>query len=89
MADVEFENSDFAEAILNLQKAGDTAADGFCPAFGVLGSPVVESALGDADAIIRHAMSALAGVGHDLSVDVDTVHTELRALDAQLAGASG
>ena len=63
MADVEFENSDFAEAILHLQKAGDTAADGFCPAFGVLGSPVVESALGDADAIIRHAMGALAGVG--------------------------
>ncbi|WP_347977682.1 hypothetical protein [Microbacterium sp. ProA8] len=89
MADVEFEDSDLTEAVLNLQKAGDVPGDGFCQAFGVLGSPVVESALGDADAIIRQAMSALAGVGHDLSVDVDTVHTELRALDAQLAGASG
>jgi hypothetical protein len=89
MADVEFEDSDLTEAVLNLQKAADVPGDGFCPAFGVLGSPVVESALGDADAIIRQAMSALAGVGHDLSVDVDTVHTELRALDAQLAGASG
>ena len=89
MADVEFRDSDFAEAVLNLQKAGDAPADGFCPAFGALGSSVVESALGDVDAVIRHAMSALAGVGHDLSVDVGTVHTELRALDAQLAGASG
>jgi hypothetical protein len=89
MADVEFADSDFADAVLSLQKAGDAPVDGFCPAFGVLGSPVVESALGDVDAVIRHAMSALAGVGHDLSVDVDTVHTELRALDAQLAGASG
>ncbi|HEY9308626.1 MAG TPA: hypothetical protein VIP82_12575 [Microbacterium sp.] len=89
MADVEFADSDFAEAVLNLQEAGDAPADGFCPAFGALGSPVVESALGDVDAVIRHAMSALAGVGHDLSVDVDTVHTELRALDAQLAGAPG
>ncbi len=89
MADVEFADSDFAEAVLSLQKAGDAPAEGYCPAFGVLGSPVVESALGDVDAIVRQAMSALAGVGHDLSVDVGAVHTELRALDAQLAGASG
>ena len=89
MADVEFADSDFAEAVLNLTKAGDAPADGFCPAFGVLGSPIVESALGDVDAIVRQAMSALAGVGDDLSRDVDTVHTELRALDAQLAGAPG
>lgn len=87
MADVEFADADFAEAVLSLQKAGDAPGDGFCPSFGALGSRVVESALDDVDAIVQHAMSALAGVGQDLSVDVDTVHAELQALDAQLAGA--
>ncbi|WP_194409664.1 hypothetical protein [Microbacterium cremeum] len=89
MADVEFSDSDFTGAVSHLLDAGDTSVDAFCVAFGALGSAVVESAVGDVDGLVRHAMAALAGVGGDLSTDVGTVHTELRALDAQLAGAGG
>ncbi|WP_146145336.1 hypothetical protein [Microbacterium timonense] len=89
MADLEFDDSDFAEAVMHLQHAGDAPVDSVCLAFGALGSPVVESALGDVDSIVTQAMTALAGVGADLRADVDTVHAELRALDAELAGAGG
>lgn len=87
MADIEFSDSDFTEAVAHLLDAGAASVDAFCVAFGALGSTVVESALGDVDALVRQAMAALAGVGGDLSIDVGTVHTELRELDAQMAGA--
>ncbi|WP_127818924.1 hypothetical protein [Microbacterium sp. CPCC 204701] len=89
MADVEFSDSDFAEAISHLLDAGDAPVDTLCVAFGALGSTVVESAVGSVDALVRHAVTALVGVGDDLSADVSTVHTELLALDAQMAGTGG
>lgn len=87
MADVEFEDSDFAAATSHLTQAGVAPVAPFCPSFAAVGSGVVASAVGDVDALIRQAMSALAGVAAELSADVDTVHTELRALDARMAGA--
>lgn len=89
MADVEFSDSDFAEAVTQLSQAADAPADAVCLSFGVLGSGTVESALGEVDAVVRQAMTALAAAAGDLSADVDTVHRELRALDAQLAGTGG
>lgn len=89
MADVEFSHSDFTAAASHLLEAGGTSGDAFCVALGALGSDVVESALADVDALVRQAMTELADVGGDLSIDVGTVHTELRALDVRLAGADG
>lgn len=88
MSDVEFEDSDFTEAISHLRHAGDDAVEPFCPAFGSLGSSVVGSALGRVDVIVRAAMTALAGVADELATDTSTVQSELRRTDAQLAGVS-
>jgi hypothetical protein len=89
MADVEFEDSDFAAATSHLHQAGAAAVDPFCVSPGALGAEPVAAALGDVDALIRHAAAALAGVALELSADVDTVHNELRALDARMAGVGG
>lgn len=87
MADVEFADSDLAVATSHLAQAGVAPGDPFCPWVGAVGSDVVASAIGDVDALVRQAMTALAGVAAELSADVHTVHTELRALDARMAGA--
>lgn len=89
MADVEFSHSDFTAAVSHLLDAGGATVDAFCVAFGALGSTVVESALADVDTLVRQAMAELADIGGDLSIDVGTVHTELRELDARMAGGDG
>jgi hypothetical protein len=86
MSDIEFDDSDFTAAVSHLRQAGDAAVESFCPAFGVLGASVVESALNRVDGVVRSAMTALAGVGDELATDTATVHDELRRTDAQLAG---
>lgn len=88
MADVEYSDSDFTEAAAQLRQAGEAASDASCPAFSVVGSTVVESALDRVDAVIRSGMDALAGVADELLTDTSTVHAELRRTDAELAGAS-
>ncbi|WP_378783253.1 hypothetical protein [Microbacterium koreense] len=86
MADVVFRHSDFTDAVTHLRDAGDAAVDMVCPAFGVVGSAIVESALVGVDGVFRGAIVALAEVGAQLAVDTETVHAELRELDTQMAG---
>lgn len=89
MADIEYADSDFTAAISCLTQAGDAVADGFCPAFSVLGSSIVESALADVDTVVRATMTSLGGAGRQLAADATTVHEELRRTDAALAGGTG
>lgn len=89
MTDVEYENADFAEAVSQVQDAGDPPSDGFCPAYAVVGSATVEAALAEVDAVVRTAMTALASVGDQLARDTATIHAEWQALDAALGGAGG
>ncbi|GAA5033881.1 hypothetical protein ACFQRL_15310 [Microbacterium fluvii] len=89
MADIEYANADFDAAVTCLTQAGESVFEAFCPAFSVLGSSVVESALVGVDAVVKAAMTSLAGAATELATDTTTVHDELRRTDAALAGSDG